>query len=56
MLKTTMSKLNADNKDIQDNQIRLKMILDHATFAKNSMMDSNGYSPFLRTFGPYFVA
>ena len=34
VLKATMSKLNADYKDIRDDQIRLTMILDHATFAK----------------------
>ncbi len=53
VFKATMSKLGADYTHLGDNPIRLYMMLHHSTFAKNSMMDFNGCSYFLRPFGVF---
>ncbi len=51
VIKITMTKLNADYRTLADDMTRINMVLHRAIFAKNSMMNLNGYSPFLRTFG-----
>ena len=51
VLKNTLNKIIKEYRTYENHETRPNMAISHASFAKNSLLDYNRYSPFMRVYG-----